>query len=485
MTTPPVEELALRVLLPSFHGSSLPDDWAALLAEGLGGICLFGSNLTGRLEDVAALTAAIRAAGPEALVATDEEGGDVTRLHVAEGSPVLGAAALGAVDDPVLTKAAGSQVGQELASVGIDLDLGPVADVNSNPANPVIGTRSFGPDAEVVGRHVAAWVGGLQAQGVAACVKHFPGHGDTAQDSHLALPVIDVARDVLARRELPPFAAAVSAGAAAVMTSHIVVPAIDPDLPATFSRPVLSVLREDLGFAGVIVSDALDMAGASAGRGIPEAAVLALAAGCDLLCIGPDKDASLVREIQEAVVAAVRSGRLPEERLADAAERVAVLAGRGGRARGNSVSRPLPRPYDQPQHPASGHDTELQHAAARRAFVIEGELGDLAGARVVSIGTPANIAVGEGPWGIEPDVVVAPGDALPEGPLVVQVRDAHRHPAVAATVAALRPPSVVVEWGWPGPRTPDTAVARICTRGCSRPAAEAVVRLLGEAGWTR
>lgn len=496
MTSVAVEELALRALLPSFRGPSLPGEWAALLGEGLSGICLFGSNLTGRVEDVVDLVAAVRAVRPDALVAIDEEGGDVTRLHVAAGSPVLGAAALGAVDDLSLTETAGRVVGAELATVGIDLDLGPVADVNSNAANPVIGTRSFGSSAEVVGRHVAAWVNGLQAEGVAACVKHFPGHGDTAQDSHLALPVVEAPLSVLEARELAPFRAAVDAGAAAVMTSHIVVPAIDPALPATFSPAVLSVLRDDLGLAGAIVSDALDMAGASADRGIPEAAVLALAAGCDLLCIGPDKEAGLVREVQAAVVSAVRDGRLPEERLVAAAERVAGLRGARAGQWGKSVLRPLPGSYDQSQHRGSGRNTELPHApaapaafadAARQAFLVEGELGDLRGARVVSIGTPANIAVGEGPWGLEPDVLLAPGEPLPEGPLVVQVRDAHRYPAVTEALAGLRAPSVVVEWGWPGPRTgwQGSTAARICTRGSSRPAAAAAVRLLGEAGWTR
>ena len=133
--------------------------------------------------------------------------------------------------------------------------------------------------------------------------------------------MLDVPADVLRSRDLPPFAAAVDAGVAAVMTSHISVPALDPDLPATLSAPILAVLREELGFEGAIVSDALDMAGASAGRGIPIAAVLALSAGADLLCVGPDKEASLVREIQDAIVGAVRSGQLSEERLAEAAAR--------------------------------------------------------------------------------------------------------------------------------------------------------------------
>jgi beta-N-acetylhexosaminidase len=466
-----LESLSLGVLLPSFRGPALPPDWAGLLEEGLGGICLFGSNLTGSLADARALTDAVRRARPGALVAVDEEGGDVTRLHARTGSPVLGAAQLGAIDDLELTAATGLAVAADLVAAGVDLDLGPVADVNSNPDNPVIGTRSFGSDPALVGRHVAAWIGGLQAGGVAACVKHFPGHGATAQDSHLTLPVLDVPEDVVRARELPPFAAAVDAGVAAVMTSHISVPAIDPDLPATFSAPILSALREELGYDGAIVSDALDMAGASAGRGIPEAAVLALVAGVDLLCIGPDEDASLVREIQRAIVDAVRTGDLPEERLVEAAARV-------DRINGSSLpARPM----------GPGGNDDRMAAAAFGALAIEGELPDLTDARVVSIGTPANIAVGEGPWGLRRDVVVAPGEALPDGPVVVQVRDAHRYPEVGAMLAALPDGALVVEWGWPGPRTgwPDRRIARICTRGCSRPMVAAVEELLRKAGWER
>jgi beta-N-acetylhexosaminidase len=430
---------------------------------------------------VDALTSAIRAARREALVAVDEEGGDVTRLHVRTGSPVPGAAALGAIDDLALTEAVGGLIGTDLVAAGIDLDLGPVADVNSNPDNPVIGTRSFGTDADLVARHVGAWVRGLQAHGVAACVKHFPGHGDTAQDSHLALPVVDAPLAVLAERELVPFAAAVAAGAAAVMTSHILLPAIDDVLPATLSPAVLGILRGRLGFEGTIVSDALDMAGASAGRGIPEAAVLALAAGCDLLCIGPLEEERGIRRTQAAIVEAVRTGRLPAERLADAAARVDRLAAR---------SRPSAHP---PQgSPIGAHDDPHGGCvglaeAARRAFVVEGELPDLGGARVVSVGTPANIAVGEGPWGLEPDVVVPPGEALPAGPVVVQVRDAHRRPEVGAMLQAVEGPAVVVEWGWPAERTgwADRPHPRVCTRGSSRPAVQAVEEIMREAGWDR
>jgi beta-N-acetylhexosaminidase len=468
-----LEELALRVQLGSFAGPTLPPDWAELLEKGLGGVCLFGSNLTGSLADAAALVAAVRSHRAEALVATDEEGGDVTRLHSREASPVPGPAVLGAVDDLALTSGVGALVGAELASVGIDLDLGPVADVNCNPDNPVIGTRSFGASPSLVAAHVAAWVTGLQAQGVAACVKHFPGHGDTAQDSHLTLPYVDAPLSTLRARELVPFAAAVAAGAASVMTSHLVVPALDPDLPATLSAPVLALLRDELGYDGVIVSDALDMAGASGARSIPSAAVAALAAGVDLVCTGPDKESRLVRDIQAAIIAAVHSGALPLARLADAASRVDQLPRTVARGTTKSGSWHL--------------ETREMVAAARRACLVEGPLPDLRGAVVVTIGTEANIAVGQGRWGLLPDVVVAEGDVLPDGPVVVQVRDAHRRPGVAAMLAAARGPVVVVEWGWPGPRTgwAETSHARVCTRGNSGPSIAAVEEIVREAGWQR
>ena len=263
-------------------------------SEGLGGICYFGSNTADGPAALAALSAEIRAANPAAVVAVDEEGGDVSRLHAREPSPVLGAAALGGAADLELTAAVGRWVGHELAAVGVTLDLAPVADVNSDPDNPVIGTRSFGRGPRA-GRRPRR---GLDARTpVDRCRGVRQALPRPRRHRHRQPPrpaPLDVDPDTLAARELVPFDAAVEAGTAAVMTSHIVVPAIDPDRPATLSPLVLGLLREVLGFDGVVVSDALDMAGASAVLGIPEAAVLALAAGCDLLCLGPDKPAALV-----------------------------------------------------------------------------------------------------------------------------------------------------------------------------------------------
>lgn len=469
-----LERAALRVLLSSFSGPELPDDIADLLAEGLGGLCLFGSNTSGGVGGVAELTRAIRDAGHDAVIAVDEEGGDVSRLHPGH-SPVLSAAALGAADDLDLTRATGRAVGLDLVAAGIDLNFGPVADVNSQPDNPVIGVRSFGSDPERVAAHVAAWVDGLQSTGTRACAKHFPGHGDTSADSHLELPTIDADLTTLRQRELVPFRAASKAGSAAVMTSHIVVPALDPTWPATMSRPVLSVLRDDLGFEGAVVTDALDMAGASAGRGIPEAAVLALLAGADLLCLGAEKDAPTVRQVQAAIVEAVRLGRLPEERLVEAAERAGRLR------RTTAVTQ-------DPAHDETYRE-ERQYEGAVQAVRIEGELPGLAGAAVVTVTSVPNIAVGDVAWGLPADLVVEPhvDVTLPIGiPLVIQVRDAHRHDDVIDLLTRVEHSgvhAVVIEWGWPGERR--TTLPRICTFGSSEPMRSVVAGLLVEQGCLR
>ena len=382
-----LDRLALQVQLGAFPGTTLAPEVARLLDAGLGGLCLFGSNTADGPDAIAVLTQAAHAVSPHAVIAVDEEGGDVTRLHASTGSPVLGPAALGVADDLVLTRATGRAIGAELAALGIDLDLGPVADVNSNPDNPVIGVRSFGADPAKVAVHVAAWLLGLQETGVAACVKHFPGHGDTAQDSHLSLPVLDVELSVLVARELLPFAAAVEAGTAAVMTSHLLVSAVDPTAPATLSRKVLSLLRDRLGFDGLLVSDALDMAGASSGRGIPEAAVQALAAGADLLCLGADKEVDLVLDVQSAVVAAVRTGRLSEARLAEAAARVERLADRPPATAATSVAE------------LDAQLTEAQLTGARDAIRVEGTLPSLSGAVSVLDRHPAEHRRRNGPLG--------------------------------------------------------------------------------------
>uniref|UniRef100_UPI0015F027B3 glycoside hydrolase family 3 protein n=1 Tax=Streptomyces shenzhenensis TaxID=943815 RepID=UPI0015F027B3 len=330
---------ALTVLQPGFTGTTAPDWLLRRLGEGLAGVGVFGRNIVSA-EQLAALTAQLRAERGDVLVAIDEEGGDVTRLEVRTGSSFPGNHALGAVDDPELTRQVALELGRRLAACGVNFNWAPSADVNSNSANPVIGVRSFGADQDLVARHTAAYVTGLQAAGVAACTKHFPGHGDTAVDSHLAVPRIDAPADVLRARELVPFRAAVAAGTRAVMSAHILVPALDPARPGTLSHRVLTdLLRGELGYDGLIVTDGIEMRAIAGTHGIEHGSVLAIAAGADAICVGGGlSDDETVRRLRDALVAAVRSGELPEERLADAARRVRAL--RSWPSRAGRISAP-------------------------------------------------------------------------------------------------------------------------------------------------
>jgi beta-N-acetylhexosaminidase len=314
-----------RVLLPGFSGTTLPDWVATRLDGGLAGVCLFGDNIADPRE-LRSLTDDIVSHHARAVIALDEEGGDVTRLWYAVGSPTPGNAWLGRYGDEQYTFDVAAAIATRLRDLGCNLNFAPTVDVNSNPDNPVIGVRSFSSDPGVAARHAHAWVRGHQGAGVGVSAKHFPGHGDTHNDSHLTLPVVDADLDTALARDLPPFQAAIDAGAWTIMTSHILWPAIDGDRPATFSPAILrGLLRDRLGFTGVVVSDALDMAGASARMGIPEAAVRALLGGCDLLCIGSHNTEEQLDDIERAIREAVTSGRLPEGRLADAEARVSSL----------------------------------------------------------------------------------------------------------------------------------------------------------------
>ncbi|MGW0362547.1 glycoside hydrolase family 3 protein [Streptomyces sp. NPDC002990] len=260
------------------------------------------------------------------LLSTDQEHGAVARI----GKPATlmpGAMALGAAGSADGAERAARIAGEELAAMGIRQNYAPVADVNVNPANPVIGVRSFGSDPRAVADLVAAQVCGYRAAGVAATAKHFPGHGDTETDSHVGLPVMRHTRAQWEQVDEPPFRAAVEAGADAVMTAHIVFPALDPSGdPATLSRPIVTgLLRERLGFRGVVVTDALDMAGVRQKYGDGRVPVLALKAGCDQLLNPPDLGLAY-----RSVLAAVEAGELTEERIEESVLRILELKSRRG-----------------------------------------------------------------------------------------------------------------------------------------------------------
>lgn len=290
----PLPVLCGQLIVGGFAGATVPDRFTRALQGGLrGGAILFKRNLPD-IGTAHLLCGAIAAAMPPDLppfIGVDQEGGRVSRLP----PPFLRLPpmrALGDTRDYDLIRAAARAVATELSAIGFNLNFAPVLDVDSNPANPVIGDRAFGRDPRTVMRAGVAFMQGLQDRNVLACGKHFPGHGDTNEDSHLALPVIEHDRARLQKIELPPFRAAAGAGIATMMTAHIVVKALDPDVPATLSRAICaSLLRAEMGFDGVLFSDDLEMAAIAARWPIEIAAVDAVWAGCDALLVCKDEDA--------------------------------------------------------------------------------------------------------------------------------------------------------------------------------------------------
>lgn len=483
-----LDKLAGAVLVPPFPGSSAPAWVLDALAEGLAGVTVYGPNIAGTGQ-LAGLIASLRAAADEPIIAIDEEGGDVTRIAHLTGSPYPGNAALGVLDDVALTESVYRALGADLAALGVNLNLAPSVDVNTAADNPVIGTRSFGADTDLVARHAVAAVTGLQSSGVAACAKHFPGHGSTSNDSHHVIAAVEGSFDVVKRRDLPPFTAAITAGVRAVMPGHLLVPGLTGDLPASLSAAALTgLLRGELGFTGVIVSDALEMRAVSGPFGIAQAAVLAVAAGTDLLCFGRDQDEPTYREVREALAAAVRSGQLPVARLEESAARVADLRAWAVAAR--------------PPGPAAADHADVGLVAAMRAIRLEGTPGRLVDPLLVELVPPSNIAVGTVPWGLSSWVpahrvrrLAATADAAngpataevqsvlaaAEGsPLLVVVRDAHRYPVVQDVVRLLltaRPDAVIVEMGLPVWHPP--AEVYLATFGATSASSRAAAQLLG------
>ncbi len=300
-----------QLLVGSLPGATLTPEIRSLARDfSLGGVILFTRNIEAP-EQVAELSRDVQQLASERplWVSVDQEGGRVARLKkpFTEWPPM---AVLGRSGDTALAGRFAAALAAELRAVGITLDYAPVLDIHTNPKNPVIGDRALAEDAEGVARLGAAIVGGLQSNGVAACGKHFPGHGDTSVDSHLELPLVEHPPDRIRRVECVPFRAAIRADVAFIMTAHVLVPSLDEEKPATLSpRIVRALLREELAFGGVILSDDLEMKAIARTYTVPDAAVAAVAAGCDavLVCSG-DVDAqaaaleALVHAVEDQVV---------------------------------------------------------------------------------------------------------------------------------------------------------------------------------------
>ncbi|WP_043678500.1 glycoside hydrolase family 3 N-terminal domain-containing protein [Streptomyces xylophagus] len=450
-----LDEAAHRCLVAGFDGATtVPDPLKRLIDRGLGGVILFTRNVRDA-EQVRRLTDELRALRPDLLVAIDNEGGGIGHLVSAGAPDVPGSYALGVVDDPALTARCADALAGHLTTLGITASYAPVADLQHQPRNPIVRTRSFGADPALAARHLRAWITATEARGVASCAKHFPGHGGTITDSHHGIAVDPRPYDELLV-DLEPFRASIAAGVPMLMSAHVVFPALDANRPATLSRRILGdLLRLELGFDGVLVSDALEMKAIADAYGEAAGARIALAAGADQVIVAvPDLEVTLA--CRDAVLDALHSQVLSEERVREAAGRVRRLAER----------------YANPRRTVAGWDADAGLEAARRAVRTRPLPQPVRGAHVVDLFPAPHPALN---WGGE-DLLTelraldptATGTALnaeptdpaalvdtilrEDAPLVVATSDAGLHPWQARlrdTLAARRPDAVLVDTGLP------------------------------------
>jgi beta-N-acetylhexosaminidase len=318
-----MQAAVLERLLIGFQGTSLPPQVAALARGGLSGVAIYPRNFTSP-AGLRALTDSLRrAASAPLLIGIDQEGG--TRFALPPPFTVWPSPAeLGRLGDAVLVEEVARAIAAELRAVGVNTDFAPMLDLNVNPESLVTKDRSFGREPAEVARLGAAFLRGLAAEGVLGCAKHFPGHGDTTMDPHLDLPVFDGTRERLRQEELVPFVAAVQAGAPLIMTAHILLPNIDPNLPASLSPAVLEgMLRRDLRYEGIVLADDLGMGALSRRYGSGESAVMTLDAGSDIAMLCHDD--SLVPGAIDAVTAALHAGRFDAGKWAASGARIARL----------------------------------------------------------------------------------------------------------------------------------------------------------------
>ncbi|MEE8737831.1 MAG: glycoside hydrolase family 3 N-terminal domain-containing protein [Bifidobacterium sp.] len=503
---PALRRLVHQVLWPGFNGTTVPSWLAFALEEGLAGALYFSQNFDA--DDPGQpglLSRTIHGMAPDALLGVDEEGGIVTRLQSGEGSQEPGNAVLGRIDDTGATYRSGRRIGSLVAQAGIDIDLAPVVDVNSDARNPVIAVRSFGSDPLLVCRHASAMVRGIQEEGVACCIKHFPGYGDVVADPHHDIPVVHRTRRQTRSIHLPPFAAAIRAGAQCVMAAHIPVPYI-PGPVATLNPQALQPLREELGFEGVVICDALDMGAVSLTTDLRHAGAKALLAGNDLLCIGnpADKrgrDEDDFAQVRDGIFDALDEGSLPIRTLEQAQQRLARL-----RAWSRSCAS-----HGLDARPVSSADGE-QLRLARAAMEVRGDvrLGEprepvlLVDARASQSPVVGEDSGSHGAHrffralteaGISVSTPSFSGDDTGQDALISHIADGSLRVVVIAgqllpgsgeslfvrRILATNPRTIVIQTGWPA--GDDVADHRIRTYGDSLPCARAAaMALLGIPG---
>ncbi|KIL51593.1 beta-L-N-acetylhexosaminidase [Jeotgalibacillus alimentarius] len=322
-----LDEKIGQMIFSGVNGTQMTDETTGVIKQyHVGGIILFGNNVDNTAQTVSFLNGMKEANADNPyplLLGVDEEGGSVTRMPD-EIRSLPASLSIGRINDPELSYKVGTILGQQMKALGFNLTFAPVLDVNSNPNNPVIGNRSFGSNPDIVSQLGIHTMKGIEDEGVISVIKHFPGHGDTSEDSHLSLPLVDKSYDELASLELIPFKTAISENADVTMVAHILLPEIDSEYPASMSKAVITdILREDLNFNGVVITDDLTMGAITNNYSVEEAAVQTVKAGGDLLLVAHNPE--LIPTVVNRLKAAVENGEITEERINESVERIIEL----------------------------------------------------------------------------------------------------------------------------------------------------------------
>ena len=428
-----------------FGGTIIPDWLKNWLSEGIGGVTLFSSNCPS-IEDTAKLIERIRSYSPDVIISIDEEGGDVTRLFVREGSPFPTPAMLGLCDDESLTESSYFELGKILHQIGIDLNFAPVGDVSTKRENPIVGVRAFSADFEKTSRHLSRAVVGLQKAGVAACIKHFPGHGGVSEDSHHDLPKLLGSIEELEKTHILPFIKAMEVNVESIMVGHIVAPALDPVLPASQSKKVTTdYLKQKLGFKGIVTTDALDMGALGGVKKIANSALGSIMAGADLLCFSGLSDQSeFVSSSYELINQALEKGEIDPATIAASAARL--------------------RNWQPPKPQGSSQQNHLPTEKFAESLEVHGDVRlKKENVHLIELSADPTIAAGFVAWGMRKALMhggkrvkLESSDAShkvgPDSQLVVAFRDAFRDRKILGTLEKINhenPNTVFVDMGWP------------------------------------
>jgi beta-N-acetylhexosaminidase len=454
------QKAILGVLSPGFGGTELPAYIKGYLKQGLGAITLFGSN-TPDLETTAKLIKEIRAINPDCVISIDEESGDVTRIWAKSGSPFPAPYLLGKIDDEQLTETVFQQLGARLALADIDVTFGPVLDLVISEDNPIVGVRSFGSKFKAVSTHGAAAVRGLGSAGINASPKHFPGHGKTSADSHHDLPQIKASLAEMMKEDIAPFASSIAAGANAIMVGHLVVPSVDTEPASLSSIWCEDVLRRQLNFEGVIVTDALDMGALGGLDAIHFSALKAIRAGANLLCLSGIADQSnLLSSILELAESELKASDL---------KKIEISKQKLKKLRRNTK-------LEIGVHEIPTHEFH-------KGFESSGDLKIKSGSiAVLSLEATPTIASGHIAWGLESSFQafgLETGEFDVAENKIVQFRDAWRDPVILDRLNMIKqtnPNAIYVDFGWPtrGFEAPNM----IRAFGATRAHSDSVARLL-------